>query len=366
MALSEQPLEQTKTKTPLDSSFANVARDHKNNRLYNILKQVCFLGAVMHILYIFFFLSVGSILMSVLNVFSVLTWLLAMHQNHKARHVLATILGTAEIIIHAVLASHILGLSMGFHYFLWPAAGLIMISNLFTPIKSSGIGFAIILLFGVLTIYAHDITYEYAFPIITHYILIANIIFAALGFVIVIMSSRTKNKKNERRLYELSNKDALTATFNRQFVYDVMKQNYQERRGLKSLDYTIVIADIDNFKDINTLIGHLAGDVVIKEVANYLKSAVRETDIVARWGGEQFLIILMSVESDNAQTLIEKIRKNIRYDIVTEGLSERVTTLSFGVAKARNNEQFEDVVKRADLAMYEAKKLGKDRIIDAE
>jgi len=180
------------------------------------------------------------------------------------------------------------------------------------------------------------------------------------------MSSQDKHTQNEKQLYEISNKDALTGAFNRQFVYELMQQTYSERRGSKSLDYTLVLTDIDDFKEINESVGHIAGDGVIKDVASYLQSAVRETDIVARWGGEQFLIILMNIGPDNSHTLIEKIRKNIRYQIITEGLRTRVTTLSFGVAKAKDDEQFEDTIKRADLCMYKAKKLGKDRIINAD
>jgi len=366
VGLSLQKLETEKNQTPLDSRFAILNRDHKNNRLHNILKKVCFLGAVIHIIFIFFFLSIGSLWLSVLNVFSVLIWLIAMYQNQRGRYLLATLMGTIETITHAILATHFLGLSMGFHYFLWPVALLIMLSNTFLTQKSTVIGFAVLLLFGALSIYAKDITYQYAFPAITDFVLLTNMFFAALAFVVVIMSSQDKHTQNEKQLYEISNKDALTGAFNRQFVYELMQQTYSERRGSKSLDYTLVLTDIDDFKEINESVGHIAGDGVIKDVASYLQSAVRETDIVARWGGEQFLIILMNIGPDNSHTLIEKIRKNIRYQIITEGLRTRVTTLSFGVAKAKDDEQFEDTIKRADLCMYKAKKLGKDRIINAD
>lgn len=366
MPKSLNSLEKEKNKKPIDAGFTTLHRDHKNNRLYNILKKACFLGAIVHILFIFFFLSIGSLWLSVLNIGSVLIWLFALYQNQRGRYLLTTLVGTLEVVVHATLATHFLGLGMGFHYFLWPVAALILVSNLFSTQKSIAMSFAIILLFGGLVIYAKDITYQYAFPAISNYVLMTNILFAAIAFVIVMISSRSKNVKNEKRLYEISNKDPLTGSFNRQFVYELMKQNYSERRSLNALDYTLVLADIDNFKEINELIGHVAGDGVIKAVAAYLQSAVRETDIVARWGGEQFLIILMNIESENSQTLIEKIRSNIRYQIITEGLRDRVTTLSFGVAKVKENELFEDIVRRADLSMYKAKKLGKDCIINAE
>jgi diguanylate cyclase (GGDEF)-like protein len=361
-----QSLETERNQTPLDSSFAILHSDHKNNRLYSILKKVCFLGAVIHILFIFFFLSIGSLWLSVLNVFSVIIWLIAMYQNQSGRYILATLIASIETIVHAALATHFLGLSMGFHYFLWPVALLIMVSNLFSTKKSMFMGFSVIVLYGVLNVYAKDITYQYAFPAITDFMLLTNTALAALGFVVVMMSSQDNNTKNEKRLYEIANKDGLTGAFNRQFVYQLMKQTFSERRNLKSLDYTLVLTDIDNFKEINESVGHVVGDEVIKAVSAYLVTAVRETDIVARWGGEQFLIILMNIEPDNSQLLIEKIRKNVRYQIITEGLSDRLTTLSFGVAKAKDDEKFEDTIKRADLSMYKAKKLGKDRIINAQ
>lgn len=364
---TSSPRENThESASPLDSRFALLDVDHENERLYSILKRVCFLGAVVHILFIFFFLSIGSIALSVLNIFSVLTWLVALYQNQRGRYVLATIMGSAEIIVHALLATHFLGLGMGFQYFLWPVASLIMVSNLFSTRVSVTAGFSIILLFGALIIYADNISYQYAFPYITEYVLMSNITVAAFGFVIVIMSSKTKNTKNEKILYELSNKDGLTGVYNRQFVYELMKDKFGERRGSKVLDYTLVLADIDNFKEINKEIGHVAGDSVIKSVATYLKSAVRESDIVARWSSEQFLIILMNIEPDNASLLIEKIRKNVRYQIITEGIRDRVTTLSFGVAKAKQDELFEEAIKRADVSMYKAKMLGKDKIIESD
>lgn len=105
---------------------------------------------------------------------------------------------------------------------------------------------------------------------------------------------------------------------------------------------------------------------MIKQVATYLQAAVGETDIVARWEVEAFLIVLMNIESDNSETLIEKVRENMRYQVTIEELGDRLTPLSFGVANAKQDEQFEGTIRRADLSMYKAKKRGKDRIINAQ
>ena len=185
-----QNLEKEKNQTPLDARFAILNRDHKNIRQHSILKKVCFLAAVIHIVFIFFFLSIGSLWLSMLNIFSVVIWLIAMYQNQQGRYVLATFMGSIETIIHAVLATHFLGLSMGFQYFLWPVALLVMVSNSFITQRSTVMGFAVIILFGALNIYAKDITYQHAFPVLIDFVLSIHILFSSLSFVTVSMNAQ--------------------------------------------------------------------------------------------------------------------------------------------------------------------------------
>ena len=352
--------------TPLEARYQHLSQDHSNIRLYLALRNICFLGASVHILFIFFFLSIGAIYLSLINILSVSTWLFALYQNHRGRYFVATIVAAMEIVVHAVLASLILGLSMGFHYFLWPVAALLMMSPLFSAKVASIIGFSIICLFGFLVVFAANIEYRFAYEVIANYVQIGNILFAALGFVLVTQSARSKNVKTEKQLYELANKDALSETYNRRFVYDIVAQMQKERRRSSSLNYTAMLCDIDNFKAISNEIGHLDADKVIKDVASFLKSSVRETDLVARWGQEQFLLLLMEIDADSTVSLSEKIRKNVRYYVDHESKTGLITTLSIGIAKAREGENFEDTIRRADIGMYKAKKLGKNRIISVD
>lgn len=352
--------------TPLDARYQHLSQDHSNVRLYLTLRNVCFLGASVHILFIFFFLSIGAIYLSLINILSVSTWLFALYKNHQGRYFIATIVSTVEIILHAVFASFILGLSMGFHYYLWPVAALLMISPLFSARVSSIIGLSIIGLFGVLVVFAESIQYAYAYEGITKYVLTANIMFAAIGFVLVTVNARSKNIKTEKQLYELANKDGLTETYNRRFVYDLVEQMQNERRSSHALNYTAMICDIDDFNEITKQFGHLQADKVVKDVATYLKSTVRETDLVARWGGKQFLILLMGIDADGTTSLSEKIRKNVRYHVDLKSSNDFIATLSMGIAKAREGEEFEDTIRRADIGVYKAKKLGKNRIISID
>ncbi|MBF7072531.1 diguanylate cyclase [Glaciecola sp. MH2013] len=353
----------TQSLSPLEEKYQHLSPDHANIRLYITLRTVCFLGAVSHIIFIFFFLSIGALWLSFLNVASVLVWLIALYQNHKSRYLLATILISLEIAVHATIATLVIGLSMGFQYFLWPVASMVIIFPLFSRQLSAIISLSLIVLFGVLNLLTANFDYVYAFPSIAPYVQFINIVLTATAFVIITMSARSRSMRQEKKLYEMANKDALTQSYNRQFVYDFLKRRHQERRGQHAQNYTAVLCDIDNFKNINATIGPLAADQVIKDTSDYLQATVRGSDIVSRWGGEQFLILLMNIDEESTETLVEKIRKNIKYHVRPRAHPELKTTLSIGVAAALQGEHFEDTLRRADVGMYKAKTLGKNTII---
>lgn len=115
--------------------------------------------------------------------------------------------------------------------------------------------------------------------------------------------------------------------------------------------------DIDNFKDVNDTHGHLIGDEVLKEFADIIRTSVRKIDIVGRWGGEEFMIILPLTDVNGAQILAEKLRAKIS-EFKFTGVGN--LTASFGVAETRGELNKIEVVFKADSAMYKAKKSGKN------
>ncbi|MFD2166389.1 sensor domain-containing diguanylate cyclase [Thalassotalea euphylliae] len=128
----------------------------------------------------------------------------------------------------------------------------------------------------------------------------------------------------------------------------------------------VVIADIDKFKAINDKYGHLVGDEVLKVIAKNLADSLRKIDVVARWGGEEFIMILPDTECEHACAITERIRQSIeQQDIELTSASDVLNvTVSFGVAMGNlSEESLNDVIQRADYALYQAKSKGRNQVI---
>ncbi len=123
-----------------------------------------------------------------------------------------------------------------------------------------------------------------------------------------------------------------------------------------------VMADLDHFKEINDTHGHLVGDHVLHDVATRIVTGARNSDIVGRYGGEEFLIIFENASLDVARDLAERIRIRVLGDPFTENSTQLFVTLSLGVAAARPGDEAETLIQRADMALYEAKEAGRNRV----
>jgi len=164
-------------------------------------------------------------------------------------------------------------------------------------------------------------------------------------------------------LRELATTDALTGLPNRRVVNDwgVRQLEGAIRHGFA---FQVVMADLDGFKQINDKYGHEAGDFVLKKFAQILKDVSRQSDICARVGGEEFLLVLTHASPEHTKSIVERIRAQIEStEFVFSGLKVTVTA-SFGIAGPEKEAQsdFGHLVGRADKALYSAKRLGRNRI----
>ncbi|WP_018691198.1 diguanylate cyclase [Algicola sagamiensis] len=158
-----------------------------------------------------------------------------------------------------------------------------------------------------------------------------------------------------------ANMDPLTQLPNRRFV----DTYYLSTSAAAVVHYPmgVLVADIDHFKSINDSYGHDAGDIVLKEVAQTLKKDLRLTDVVARMGGEEFLILLPNTQLTYTYTIAEKIRKTIDELIVTITDEQEVdVTISIGVSSALTTRDISASLKEADARLYEAKNTGRNRV----
>lgn len=161
----------------------------------------------------------------------------------------------------------------------------------------------------------------------------------------------------------LSMTDHLTGLFNRRYFRERL---FEEVERVKRHDecFSAFIIDIDNFKSFNDKYGHLAGDEILKGVARSIRDAVRSMDVVSRYGGEEFAVILPHTNKKDSYVIAERIRRGVaEFRPSTEGMTEW-PTISLGVAEfPADASNIDDLVNKADRAMYLAKRMGKNRVV---
>lgn len=169
----------------------------------------------------------------------------------------------------------------------------------------------------------------------------------------------TERKMMEARLKELAERDPLTNILNRRKLYDLLDTEVQ--RALRYRKHlSLILFDIDDFKRVNDTFGHAEGDMVLITIASIVQGAIRKSDIFARFGGEEFIILAPETALDGAYELADKVRK-----AVESYLFPRIgrVTVSIGVAGYHGNDSTDSFIKRADDALYRAKGSGKNRIV---
>jgi diguanylate cyclase (GGDEF)-like protein len=171
----------------------------------------------------------------------------------------------------------------------------------------------------------------------------------------------TELQKYTDELRYQADHDGLTKLFNRQrFSEELRKEILRENRYQHKL--SIIMFDIDNFKVINDTYGHDVGDTVLVRISQVTKDTVRVTDIVSRWGGEEFMVLLPETSIEETSTIAEHVRKNIenlQFDEIDSNI-----TVSLGVSEyIANQDTQEKLLKNVDMALYEAKRTGKNKVV---
>lgn len=166
------------------------------------------------------------------------------------------------------------------------------------------------------------------------------------------------------RLQELALKDDLTGLHNRRSIMDhLQRQKALADRGQPS--FAVCYCDLDHFKRVNDEFGHAVGDVVLRQFAEIAKAEVRNIDSVARFGGEEFLLVLVDTDADTAAQVAQRLVDRTRAMEVPGTTKDFTLSVSVGVASYRAGEHVDDLIKRADHCLYMAKNTGRDRVVVA-
>lgn len=183
------------------------------------------------------------------------------------------------------------------------------------------------------------------------------------GGVITLYTDITERKAFERRLIEMATRDELTGLVNRREFF-TLSEHEEQRAKREGHVVSVMMVDADYFKKINDTYGHATGDDVLRNLADNCRKIFRKTDIVGRYGGEEFSVILPGAKPDMAMIIAERLRTAIEQSTVESEQGDVTYTISLGVASAVGKDVvIADLLDRADRALYTAKAQGRNRAI---
>lgn len=183
-----------------------------------------------------------------------------------------------------------------------------------------------------------------------------------LDILVAQLIASLKRVRLYRRVQELAITDSLTKAFTRRYSLERFKEELQRSQELK-LSLSFLMVDIDNFKLFNDKYGHLVGDVILRNISEIIKLNCREIDLIGRFGGEEFMVILPMTSKDGALFAGERIRKAIESTQIKAFDESLSVTVSIGVSNfPQDADKMQELIDKADLALYRSKHTGKNKV----
>lgn len=195
---------------------------------------------------------------------------------------------------------------------------------------------------------------------------IVLVIVFSLSLVIVRVAVKELNLA-QRKLHKMATEDALTGLRNRAAIVESVKVEFSRNQRCETTGtkhpFSLLMVDVDNFKAINDDYGHPFGDQALQEIASSINQAIRDHDLIGRYGGEEFLLLLPETDQDGAKFLAERIRQNVEGIDFLYGDKKVLLTVSLGVTTINAyDSDYEQALNRADEALYQAKHEGRNRV----
>lgn len=333
---------------------------------WRLMTQVTWIAGLIHLGFIGLFWLVQAWFMVWVNVGSVLLFATSWVLLRRHVNLPAIVLIVAEILAHAALAVRALGWDSGFHYYLVLVLPIATVS----PIRLRGVKAALLLGCGALYL-ALDALMRMVDPLhalppgVLSALRYANMV-ATLATLCYLASLYVRMMRaTERQLLTLATTDPLTRLYNRRRIGEIIDYEVARARRVPH-PLTFILCDIDHFKSVNDQHGHACGDQVLVAASEALRGCLREQDSVARWGGEEFLIVLPNTDVEGALLVAERARAALQAMPAPPSAPQLVLTMTFGVAAHRMGDRVEATVARADAALYRGKADGRNRVVREE
>lgn len=330
-------------------------------RISVIIRSTAWVGIVAHAGFVPLFLACGEPGLAAFNVLSVATWVLAWLLNQRGSSTTAMWMLTTEVALHAVLAVLRLGWDSDFQYYLIPLIPFMMFND---RTRTSVVSVASAVVLATFVALRWLGPSSVALPPALEAFRYANLVIPFFMLGLLSFYFRLASTDVERQMTEIARTDPLTGLLNRRRMEERLAEEAAVHRARGTI-FSVVLADIDRFKQINDEHGHDAGDRALAAVAKVFQSALRANDAVARWGGEEFLLLLPGTELKAAEDVALRLRAAAEQRLAQLGGLPGALTLTFGVASFATRSSVETCLKAADQALYRGKAEGRNRVVVA-
>jgi diguanylate cyclase (GGDEF)-like protein len=326
-------------------------------------KTAVFAALTVHTAFIAIFLALQRPALVIFNIYSVATYVYCVYLQFRGNYRRASIVVFVEVVLHAIFATYILGWNAGFHLYILAIIPALFFDVSFDFRRKLLYGMAATIAYFALVIFADRLTPGAALGAgVAQVLWKMNMLGTLLMICYLGYRHAAITDKTQEELYLLATFDNLTGLFNRRRFNEITA--YEIERGKRTgKPNSLILMDIDFFKQVNDRFGHDAGDHVLMEIAGLIKKNIRDLDVVARWGGEEFILLATETGRHEAIFVAERIRAAIEaHTFVFDGRKLHVT-MTLGISQFEPDEAGGLCVKRADQALYEGKTGGRNRTV---
>ena len=342
----------------------------RRGKFIKALTGFAIVNAVLRVLLLKFFWDFEYDGLFYFSIFSLILWLVIIvlaFANHERT---AYALGLIEIYILSFAATAATGLEGGFFLLL---LSLIPLNFYNTSMKKNArlwggiiVVLSIIILVGLMYMEIFDGPYDYFESDLVFVInLIAvSIMIGLIGYLFGLADSLEEKERllSNQRMMMMANTDPLTGLINRRIMMTKIQQE-KERMDKGEKPFSLIMIDVDNFKQINDEYGHDGGDFVLINLTHMINMCLRKTDLVARWGGDEFLVLLPETTVQNGQMVAEKIKNRIAHTPFVYREIDIPVTVTLGVSECDMFAGITNSIRKADQALLQGKQAGKDQVV---
>ncbi|MGN1106430.1 MAG: GGDEF domain-containing protein, partial [Huintestinicola sp.] len=328
-------------------------------------------AAAIHFMLIFIFAYIGIYIMSVVNIVSTICYILCGILVKKERYILFYYIAFVEVCLHSYIATIFVGWDPGFPLYIIGIMPVIFYMH-FSLDESAGlhesllIGLCCLLAFVVCKIISYRIEPIYVISektavciyIFNTFCTFGVLLFFSLFFLREIQFSKSVLVEQNAELDKMAGIDALTGLYNRRSMDRILNN-----AAASGKTFSVIMCDIDDFKQINDAFGHNIGDEVLRRISDTIVSLLRENDYVCRWGGEEILILASGTPIYKAALVAERIRSNIDHIEIEKGEDLIMCTITAGVAESSEAGTIEEIIGLADDRLYSGKRSGKNKVV---